>query len=76
MRFSAPADRETAILFLTELADAGLLFHPEEAAADCLAHHGLTDDTLAEIDRHMSATFIHLADPCEVALELINREAA
>lgn len=70
--FTVPTDAATAKTFLAELADAGLMFHPEDGAHDCLHECGLTPETVDEIDRCMRATFDHLADPCETALELIN----
>ncbi|WP_321336533.1 hypothetical protein [Breoghania sp.] len=69
MTFAKPTDAKTARQFLQELHDAGLLYHPEERAADCLSFHKLSTDRLAEIERNMRATFDYL-DPCAVAVEL------
>lgn len=70
MTFTTPTDAATAAAFIRELHSAGLLYHPEDDAADCLAHHNLPADTLATIQRNMDATFALLDDPCEVALDL------
>ena len=74
-KMTIPTSASTARTFLAELADAGMLFHPEEDASDCLASHNLPADKLAEIGRCMAATFDYLDDPCEDALALINRAA-
>ena len=63
---------ETASAFLAALHTAGLLFHPEESAFDCLAHHGLPTCDLLTINCNMAATFHYLPDPCAIALDLIN----
>jgi hypothetical protein len=64
-------DADSAVAFLAGLAAAGLLYHPEESAFDCLAHHGLPSCVLQNIQDGMRATFLHLSDPCATALQFI-----
>lgn len=72
--FTFPVDAESARQFLRELHARGLLYHPEDPAADCLGHHALSAEELAGIEARMRATFDHLEDPCEDALALLNSE--
>lgn len=57
-------DYTTARAFLEALHAAGMLYHPEESAAECLRLHRLDADTLETISANMAATFDHLTDPC------------
>ena len=63
---------EKAIEFLKSLHEHGLLYHPEESAAACLAQHGIVRTYLAQIDRNMKRCFNFLQDPCDTALKIIN----
>lgn len=65
----------TAKAFLVALHHAGLMYHPEDRASDCLSYHHLPSADLATIQSNMSATFRFLDDPCEMALTLINMES-
>lgn len=67
-------DRESAIAFLESLADCGLLFHPDDSAADCLQHHRLAAWSLEQIQRNMNRARAILPDICETALAILNRE--
>lgn len=70
--FTTPTDSTTSIMFLMELHEKGMLYHPEENAFDSLSHRNLPARIVEEIDMKMKATFKYLADPCEVALEVMN----
>ncbi len=65
-------DEESAKAFLASLHSHGLLFHPDDSAFDCLAHHGLAQWSLAQIDRNMRRTHAFLPCPSEFSLLLIN----
>ncbi len=62
---------DTAKAFLAALHDAGLLFHPDESAFDCLLHHDLPKCNLMTINCNMAACFQYLPDPCETSLHLL-----
>lgn len=66
---------ESARAFFVALHDHGLLFHPEDSAADCLSHHGLAGWAIDQIERNRVRCFTYLPDPCEVALEILNEGA-
>jgi hypothetical protein len=68
-------DAASACRFLESLHAEGLLWHPEEDAADCLRSSGLGSADLAAVDAAMAATFDFLPDPCDVALALHNATA-
>lgn len=64
---------EGAVAFLNYLYQQGLMYHPEDSAYDCLwGDYNLDYETLGDINDEMTACFIHLSDPCEVALTIIN----
>lgn len=67
---------DTAKAFLAALHDAGLLFHPDDNAFDCLRHHNLPQCNLLTINCNMAACFRYLPDPCATALDLHNGVAA
>lgn len=66
---------ESAMAFYAALHEFGMLFHPEDPAADCLQHHGLAHWAIAQIERNRIASFKYLKDPCEIALQLLNGES-
>jgi hypothetical protein len=70
--FSPVTDAETAIAFLSALLDAGMLYHPDDSAADCLGDRGIAPEALDLIQTAMQAAHDHLADPSETALHLID----
>jgi hypothetical protein len=68
-------DAASACRFLESLHAEGLLYHPEEDAADCLRHHDLGTMAINHIRANMAACFAYLPDPCETALALHNATA-
>lgn len=68
--FTMPTDSTSSIMFLMELHEKGLLYHPEENAFDSLQQHDLPVRILEEIDMKMRAIFQYLVDPCAVALDV------
>jgi len=73
MAYTTPTDAETSRQFLAELHRNGMLWHPEETAAECLLD--VTAGEAADLDSKMAATFQFLTDPCVDALALINSAA-
>lgn len=67
---TTPTDALTATAFLSQLAARGWLFHPEDSAASALWGKGLPSAVLDRLDSNMRATFRHLPDPCQTALDL------
>lgn len=61
---------KTAKGFLRALHKAGLLYHCEESARDCLDWHNLPESTLQGIEDNMHACFQYLPDPCQTALNV------
>ncbi len=74
--FTKPVDSTTAIIFLTELSLAGLNYHPDDSAADCLRNYNLSDELLDLIECYQKATFNYLpaATVHTIALDLVNAE--
>ncbi|KZL24245.1 hypothetical protein [Pseudovibrio sp. Ad37] len=70
--FVTPTCVATSKQFIFELGAAGLLYHPEDRADDCLRDHNLDAETLASIQEKMDAASSHLSDSCAVALEVLN----
>lgn len=64
-------DYTSARAFLEALHAAGLLYHPEERAHECLRLHNLPADALDTISANMAATFDHLIDPCARCLAIM-----
>ncbi|WP_395175843.1 hypothetical protein [Roseibium alexandrii] len=71
--FAIPTDQVSARRFLASLANAGLMYHPEDNAADCLGHLSLANSDIAAIQTAMDTCFELLDDPCAVALEELDR---
>lgn len=71
LTFTTPKDAVTAGTFLTELADANLMYHPEDCAADCLDQTGTSADQIRHIQANMELCFEYLEDPCKEALRLM-----
>jgi hypothetical protein len=68
--FAPVIDADTARAFLTALDAAGLLYHPEDRADDCLSCYGLSVHDLRAIEGAMRSTHLHLPDPCDFCLTL------
>ena len=66
-------DAATARAFLEAMHAAGLLYHPEDSAYDCLRHHDLGTMALNTINANMAATQVYLPDACATALEITNQ---
>jgi hypothetical protein len=74
--FTTPVDAETAEKFLAELADAELMYHPEDEAADCLSGQNIREEVIERIQINMNLSFQFLDDPCEIALRELDRVRA
>lgn len=70
-----PRDPAAARAFLDRLHSAGLLYHPDDLAADCLAHHRLAPRALRRIEAGMEACRAILPDPSHIALEVMGEAA-
>ena len=76
MDYMAPVtSSDTATAFLRALNGAGLMYHPEESAYECLEHHKLGSMALNRINFNMAQCFAFLPDPCETALDIMNAAA-
>jgi len=64
-------DEATSRNFLNALFTAGLAYHPDDSAADCLSDKGLSVRYLRTIQRNVTATFAFV-DPSAIILDLIN----
>ena len=73
--FQTVDSAESARAFMSELSRAGLLYHPEDSAHDCLSAHALDASTLDTIESRMRACFDYLDDPCAYGVELLRRES-
>lgn len=65
------SDESTAKAFLTALHGAGLAYHPDDSADDCLSSHGLSVAQLSHIQACVTNSF-SFVDPSAVLLDLIN----
>ena len=67
-------DLAGARAWLAALHNAGMMFHPDDCAADCLDGHGLTAEQLRNIDANMAD--VHRVDlapyecPSDLALDI------
>lgn len=63
-------DKESAKAFIFGLAQAGMLFHFDDGAHDCLRSHDLPETALDGIQRQVNKLWEVLDDPFQYAIEV------
>lgn len=64
--------RDVAAMF-SAMAEAGILYHPEETAEASLASHNLPAQVLADLTAMVRSTFGIVSDPCEIAARVLKK---